>query len=616
MSPSRAARLLTALAVTLLAAPAAASADTFTAAAGDAASLQSALDQAAAHVNAGSADIVSIPAGTYAGNFKYTADPVRIEGAGATATKLTAAANTTLWLDPSASTVSGLSIENTQSSTVGYALYLGNGGAVSDVELRATGYNVYGLFSGDDTSVTRARIVVGTEDTGVSLGDAATTTISETTIEGSGESSSGIKASSAGAIAHVSRLRSLGVAYPLSATFGGALTVRDSLIVLPAGGDGTALQAGDHNNLSNFTSALAAERVTIVGDPGAGHRAAVAEANSAGDDFEVSIRDSVVTGIAQPLGCWSAAGTGRVTADWSRLPGADSSDGAGCTVERTNAVAGTPVFVDAAGGDYRQRHDSPLIDAGDPAPFTSTGDLDGLGRPVGRVDLGAYEYQRRPPVVTAQAAPAAVAPGEEVTFVATAGDPDAGDAPLAYAWSFDDGATATGPSATHAFAAAGSHTGTVTVTDPTDLTAGATATVTVAAPTSAPVPAAPVPAGPAPGSQPGADRTPPAVSLLVRSRLPLAKALRRGIRVTIGCSEACAYKARLTLGRRVVAGKQGATLAGAGTRKLTVKLNRRARRALRRLGGGRLRVRAIATDAAGNAGTAPVRRTTLRALSR
>ena len=406
------------------------------------------------------------------------------------------------------------------------------GGTVRDVELIATGNNVYGLRSQADTAVMGARIVVGSQgDTGLHQGNGGTMTISRTTIEGSGGSgSAGVKADGSTAKVQASRLRSHGVPRPLVSSFGGSMTVRDSLLVLPVGVSATALEVGDHNNSANFASKLAADRVTIIGDPAANQSGARTFANSAGDDFEVRIHDSILSGITHPLNCDFKAGKGSVTADWSSLPATgDGSGGAGCTVARTNPVAGTPIFVDAPGGDYHQRHDSPLVDAGDPAPLTAIDDLDGLSRPVGRTDLGAYEYQRQ------------------------------------------------------------------SVSSPT--------TVTTAPPSSV------------------SDRT-PTISLFVRSRLSLAKALRRGIAATVGCSEACRYRTsllldartakRLHISRRVTSRQRTTNLTGVGRRTIRIKLARRARTALRNVARVKLIVRATATDLTGNTSASRTRRTTLR----
>jgi hypothetical protein len=58
-------------------------------------------------------------------------------------------------------------------------------------------------------------------------------------------------------------------------------------------------------------------------------------------------------------------------------------------------LGGDPLFVDAAQGDYRLRHDSPCINAGTNGAWTvGAVDLDGQARVYpagGRVDMGAYE---------------------------------------------------------------------------------------------------------------------------------------------------------------------------------------------------------------------------------
>ena len=57
-------------------------------------------------------------------------------------------------------------------------------------------------------------------------------------------------------------------------------------------------------------------------------------------------------------------------------------------------------------------------------------------------------------------------PGQSLVFTASATDPD-GDS-LHYSWAFGDGASATGALVEHAYAAAGTYTAVVTVTDGVD----------------------------------------------------------------------------------------------------------------------------------------------------
>src|SRR5262249_26971565 len=142
---------------------------------------------------------------------------------------------------------------------------------------------------------------------------------------------------------------------------------------------------------------------------------------------------------------------------------------------------------DGLTGDYRLRYDSPLIDAGDSTPLGSgETDLGGNPRIVDGVqpfggavrDIGAYEYQPSIPTAVATPSTGTASPGQAVSFD-SAGSSDPENDPISFSWSFDDGATATGATASHAFTTPGVHTATLTVTDATGQTATATANVDV-----------------------------------------------------------------------------------------------------------------------------------------
>jgi hypothetical protein len=379
-------------------------------------------------------------------------------GAGRTATTLNlSVAGTTLNLDAPSSSIQKLTIAVNGPST-SYALQIPQGGTLDDVEVRATGTNNFGVSSHGATTATSTRLSVTTGNTAYRQ-ETGALTMSDSTLEGTGASTTGIETDTGTASANIARLVATGATSPLVASFSGTINVHDSLVVLPTTTSGVALRAGDNANPGANTSSIDANRLTVVGTPAqtnqVGARVSPAGAD---DDFQIHVRDSVFVGVAIPLQCVQEdpGGSGTVVADWSSLPAsADEDNCTAATVSRTNPVAGTPLFLNAAAGDYRLPWNSPLVDAGNPAALLPTLDLAGLPRPVGRRDVGAFEYQRRPPVVSAGAAPGSLATGAPVSFTATASDPDPGDSPLAYSWQFDDGGTATGPSVTHAFAAAG-----------------------------------------------------------------------------------------------------------------------------------------------------------------
>ncbi len=158
--------------------------------------------------------------------------------------------------------------------------------------------------------------------------------------------------------------------------------------------------------------------------------------------------------------------------------------GAGSTTytEGTHTINGADAkVVDIVHGDLRPRFDSPLVDAGDPVPAGGEpmADIAGEFRAVnGRTDIGAHEYGRHTPTVSATASKASAIIGDPITFNAAAGDADPAEFPDV-TWAFDDGTTVSGILAFHAFATAGTHIATVTATDPAGLSATAVVAVTI-----------------------------------------------------------------------------------------------------------------------------------------
>ena len=103
---------------------------------------------------------------------------------------------------------------------------------------------------------------------------------------------------------------------------------------------------------------------------------------------------------------------------------------------------------------------------------------DGNGNGGSVVDIGAQEYQRLAPRAAFTASGALL--GEPTLFSAAgSSDPD-GEGIASYAWSFAGGASATGPTAAHLFGAPGSYAATLTVRDPSGLSASVTRSSAVA----------------------------------------------------------------------------------------------------------------------------------------
>jgi hypothetical protein len=102
----------------------------------------------------------------------------------------------------------------------------------------------------------------------------------------------------------------------------------------------------------------------------------------------------------------------------------------------------------------------------------------------GKLDIGAYEYNSGtvnplPPVITSgpQATPNPATTAQTVTFTATATDPNGGT--VSYLWTFGDGASASGSTATHVYAAAGTYSAGIKVTNTAGLSVNAPVSIVV-----------------------------------------------------------------------------------------------------------------------------------------
>jgi PKD domain len=232
---------------------------------------------------------------------------------------------------------------------------------------------------------------------------------------------------------------------------------------LLARGNGTTLLDAIHVTIEGDAPYTQSPSTGVVVDPFVGQGAIVSLTDSVVDNFKTTAQVSA-GGTLNTI--WSAYDFGTVTGAGAH-PHANDLD----------LTDLDPRFASGGGGQFALRHDSPLIDAGDPQAGTSGPvDIAGLdrlrdgdGTGAARVDIGAYEYQHAAPTLTAGASPSTADPGQLVKFTATAEDIDKADK-VDLVWSFDDATVTSGATVQHAFATSGAHTATVTATDSAGLT--------------------------------------------------------------------------------------------------------------------------------------------------
>jgi Ca2+-binding RTX toxin-like protein len=425
----------------------------------------------------GEPDTISIGAGTYDSfadnsdqNFSANAtNPVTIVGAGRNRTTLTTTVATTPWV---------LSVAGPAGNAELSGLTIAGQGDVGSV-LEAGGVEIHDIAvtgSGDANSV-------GVQLSFSNLRNSIVTFQGGSSVESTGGTGNAVEDTSLSGAARGLYLRPGSTATDVHRVTAQAATplyvdntsasIDDSLLLASPGGGGTLGVLVDGTDTGAI---LNAHNVTLIDLGGSALSQGILVSADDPHHATLNLDNSIVRGFEQSIEVDDPAAAATVA-----FTASDQPFGAGVT---GTAIPDDPRFVDPGGGDYRLRSDSPLIDVSPMTPSggVSTTDLDGNPRVVGPgVDLGAYEYQRRAPTAAAaSAAPTTALTGEAITFTGSGSDPDHGDA-LTYSWSFSDGGSATGPSASHAFASPARHGAILTVTDPTGQIAQAVVFVDVAA---------------------------------------------------------------------------------------------------------------------------------------
>jgi hypothetical protein len=434
--------------------------------------LQKALTSAEGH--AGST--VEIGAGTYsrAKGFEYSGVPVTIRGAGAGSTILTTPLET-------AGNVFALNGASATLSDVGVEIAAGEG--QRGVELRAGTVEHVSVSGGAGKDVPTGLAISGGvfTDGSIEMSEAETTTgVSASGGEVIGSTitaSYGVDAS----VATIVRGCRISAHSPIEA-YGANLIVEDTLLDLRGSeywGVGFAALEGD-----SVTATLRGVTIVNGGFGSVGLEVRAYDPETKATHAALALEDSIISHVTHPIveTASEADATVAATSDYSSYEMAEDlatpeNGGATPTLSDANPVSTTPDFINAVFGATGFAEDnwallasSPLIGAGRPSSLAA-GEyaLDAAGNPRivdGARDVGAYEYQRGAPVVSATGTPLTVDVGDPVSFSGSASVIEPGDAIAGYQWTFDDGASVpAGATATHAFATAGTHTATLTATD-------------------------------------------------------------------------------------------------------------------------------------------------------
>ncbi|MBJ7328935.1 MAG: PKD domain-containing protein [Solirubrobacteraceae bacterium] len=429
-------------------------------------------------------DIVVVGAGTFSGARFGAGNPVQLTGAGRTQTTVEAAAGESVALelaDPSSTVrLLGARVPD-QDGAVGLRL----GGAGDEVTVApanpAVAATAVELLDGAVLLGATAESPVGDGSWAVDVVRGGTAKIERVRARGAG-----LRARAATLTATRARVE-VTTGPAALADEGGVLRLDTTLVrVLPGAAGGLRAHAD-----TGHGSGLTARGVTLIGASEDGKAALSARGAGIGANAIVRVDDSILRGFRlERLAEGELGGDASVTVAYSNFDGATDLNQAVGSGQLSpfdgneNRTYGTIRFLDSASGDYHLRADSPVIDRGTPGallPEESPLDLEGLARVVdgngiagATRDMGAYEYQRRPPLLAASAQPALAPVGTPMHFEAQVSDPDPGD-DVSVRWAFDDGGVIAGLAGDYAFATPGPHSATVTATD----SAGAETTRTV-----------------------------------------------------------------------------------------------------------------------------------------
>jgi PKD repeat protein len=420
-----------------------------------------------------------------------------------------------IWFLGTGGTVSGISVDVTSENSNGNALSIRNGTltdfsiAKSD-DVGSAGF--VGLDLGDGATARRGEIAIDS-NAGVGLkAGFKSATASDITITGGLGSSAGLVADApdSGTVFDFRRLSISGVATGVVVT-DHDFTLADSLIDMGTSVFRAGLVASTATASSHIVLHL--DRDTIVGNSnsfmGQSQTGISLNASDPASSLAANIRDVVSYSPNEdynPLRCQGSSTEFNASLEahgWAYGHFyADLHDH--CTsgfveAETLSLVLHDPKFRDFAGGDYRLRWDSPLVDFGVTGDITGPGAIpsdakdvnfgkrvvDGDGDGTAETDIGALEYQRSPPTIELIANKSQIQPGDAVSFAADISDAES--EAYTIAWDFGDGATAGDvASVQHTYTAFGTYNAVITVVDESGASSTRVKTISVPDPNAIP----------------------------------------------------------------------------------------------------------------------------------